>query len=65
LFLPILQGVLFILVGLVILSTQYAWAHRLLARLRRRFPKISRIADEASAKAFAWMRHLGRQHPPD
>lgn len=31
LFLPILQGVLFLLVGLMILSSQYAWARRLLA----------------------------------
>ena len=50
LFLPILQGVLFILVGLIILSSQYAWAHRLLAKLRARFPKIGRAADQAAPR---------------
>ena len=39
LFLPILQGVLFLLVGLIILSSEYVWAHRLLTRLRERFPE--------------------------
>ena len=39
LFLPFLQGVLFILVGLIILSSQYAWARLLLRKLRQRFPE--------------------------
>jgi uncharacterized membrane protein YbaN (DUF454 family) len=60
LFLPILQGMLFILVGLIILSSEYVWAHHLLTRLRERFPKIGRIADEAAAKAAAWVRRLSR-----
>jgi len=42
LFLPILQGVLFILVGLIILSSEYLWAHHLLARVKERFPKLGR-----------------------
>ena len=37
--LPFLQGVLFILIGLIILSSQYAWARLALAKLRKRFPK--------------------------
>lgn len=37
--LPFLQGVLFILIGLMILSSQYAWARLLLLKLRKRFPK--------------------------
>ena len=45
LFLPILQGVLFLLVGLIILSSQYAWAHLLLSKIRERFPKLGRTAD--------------------
>ena len=50
LFLPILQGVLFLLIGLIILSSEYVWAHRLLTRLRERFPKIGRTADLATEK---------------
>jgi uncharacterized protein len=65
LFLPILQGILFILIGLVILSTQYVWAQSLLARLRSRFPRIGRTADEASAKASAWLRRLGGRRSLD
>lgn len=39
LFLPILQGILFILAGLSILSHESETAHRWLERLRARFPK--------------------------
>jgi uncharacterized membrane protein YbaN (DUF454 family) len=60
LFLPILQGVLFLLIGLVILSAEYAWAHRLLNKLRQRFPRLGRVADEATAKVNGWMQHLSR-----
>jgi len=62
LFLPILQGVLFILIGLIILSSEYVWAHHLLTRVRQRFPKLGRIADQATDKAKAWMQRLSG-HP--
>jgi uncharacterized membrane protein YbaN (DUF454 family) len=65
LFLPVLQGFLFILVGLIVLSSEYVWAHQLLTRLRQRFPKIGRTADQASAKAAAWLRRLSRQRGSD
>jgi uncharacterized membrane protein YbaN (DUF454 family) len=58
LFLPILQGVLFILIGLIILSTEYVWAHRLLTRLKTKFPRLGRAADAASEKATAWMKRI-------
>jgi uncharacterized protein len=63
LILPFLQGVLFILVGLVILSSHYAWARLLLARLRRRFPKIGRVADKAATLAASWLKRSA--HPPN
>jgi uncharacterized membrane protein YbaN (DUF454 family) len=63
LFLPVLQGVLFLLIGLVILSSEYVWAHHLLAGLRRRFPKVGGIADEAAAKAAGWLRRLTQRKP--
>jgi uncharacterized protein len=65
LFLPILQGVLFLLVGLIILSSEYVWAHRLLTKVRERFPKIGRTADQATAKATAWLRRISGQSKTD
>jgi uncharacterized membrane protein YbaN (DUF454 family) len=58
LFLPVLQGVLFILVGLTLLSTQYSWAHRLLTHARNRFPKITHAADSAAEKTTGWLRRI-------
>jgi len=49
--LPILQGILFILVGLLLLSTVSPWAARVLDKLRRRFPRISTTMDQAAPKA--------------
>ena len=65
LFLPFLQGVLFLLIGLIILSSEYVWAHRLLARLRERFPKIGRTADLAAEKAASWFRRMTGQPKTD
>ena len=62
LFLPILPGVLFLLIGLVILSTEYVWAHHLLHKLGERFPKLGVVANEATAKANRWMRRLFGHH---
>lgn len=55
LFLPILQGVLFLLIGLLILSTEYVWAHHLLQKLRARFPKLAVTMDEAKVRAERWI----------
>jgi uncharacterized protein len=65
LFLPVLQGVLFLLVGLIILSSEYVWAHRLLTKVRERFPKIGRTADLATEKASAWLRRIVGQPKTD
>ena len=40
LFLPVLQGVLFILLGLYLLSRESVAAHQLLERLRARYPTV-------------------------
>ncbi len=61
LFLPVLQGVLFILIGLIILSSEYVWAHRLLERVKTRFPGVARKSLEATARAKAWLGRLGRR----
>lgn len=49
--LPILQGILFLLIGLVILSSEYVWAHRVLEKLQKRFPKLAAHVHRASEKA--------------
>lgn len=41
LFLPFLQGILFLVIGLFILSQELPWAARLLEKLKQRFPKIT------------------------
>ncbi len=54
LFLPILQGILFLMVGLTFLSAEYVWAHRLLAHLRMRFPTLHLQIKKAKAWAGRW-----------
>ena len=52
LFLPILQGLLFLLIGLVILSSEYVWAHSLLAKLHNGFPKMAAHSHQAFEKYY-------------
>ncbi len=54
LFLPILQGVLFIVVGLLLLSRHSVWAHRLLERFKARYPRAGAMV----AKAEAWLHRF-------
>jgi uncharacterized membrane protein YbaN (DUF454 family) len=58
LFLPVLQGILCLLIGLFILSSEYVWAHKLLHKMRSRFPAVARQADKAAAKAEEWKRRI-------
>jgi uncharacterized membrane protein YbaN (DUF454 family) len=61
LFLPILQGILFILIGLFLLSGTSPWAERLLNKMRERFPKVSQAFDEAKEKASN-IQLFGKKH---
>lgn len=54
--LPVLQGVLLILLGLLVLSRESHWAGRQLARLRRRFPR-------ADARLHEYRERLVRRFP--
>ena len=60
LFLPFLQGVLFLAIGLVLLSREVEWARDLRARLLARFPgiktKVRRAEALARAMAARWRR---------
>ncbi len=55
LFLPVLQGMLFIFIGLLILSSEYVWAHSLLQKIRRKFPKVAHWAELAEERARGWL----------
>ena len=61
--LPILQGILFLLIGLSLLSNQSPWAARLLQKLRDRFPRISEKLTEAKAKARDVQLNLFKRKP--
>ena len=47
LFLPIFQGGIFLLLGLLILARHAVWAQRLLAWLKARHPTLERLIDRA------------------
>ena len=55
LFLPVLQGILFIAVGLISLSRVHPWARAFVVRLRRRFPALNRVHQAARARARRWL----------
>lgn len=61
LFLPVLQGILFLLIGLTVLSSEYAWAHNLLNKARDRFPAIACRCDQAVRKVHVWMERVYSQ----
>jgi len=52
LFLPILQGILFLAIGLLVLSKESVIAHRWLEALKQRYPKINKPL----RRAAAWWR---------
>ncbi|MGE0406282.1 MAG: PGPGW domain-containing protein [Candidatus Korobacteraceae bacterium] len=59
--LPILQGILFLMIGLYLLSREYPWAQRMLERLQNRYPEVFR-------QARNWQVRLGfrkRIGPPE
>jgi uncharacterized membrane protein YbaN (DUF454 family) len=54
LFLPFLQGVLFIIIGLLILAKHATWAHNLLQRFRDQHPKAGELIDRAETTMADW-----------
>lgn len=66
LFLPVLQGILFLLIGLFILSAEYPWAHRVLQKLKARFPRIAAQFEIAKQRSERWIaRIFRREHVAD
>lgn len=62
LFLPVLQGILFLLIGLVILSKEYQWARNVISYLRRRFPKLDALFKTVHEKYGHIVGHTHREH---
>lgn len=62
LFLPILQGILFLTIGLILLSRESEWAARKLAQLKARYPRFGKTYDEAERRAARlWQRLRGNR----
>ena len=61
LFLPILQGILFLAIGLIILSRHADWAERFRRRLETRYPRAGELFTRAEVMAERWMHKIGRR----
>ena len=48
--LPILPGIPFLIVGLLVLSGEHVWANRTLGWVRQRFPKMTHHAERHTKK---------------
>lgn len=57
--LPLFPSLLFLLVGLVVLSSEYVWAHQLLTKMRVRCAKVSPATDRVAARATDWVGRFG------
>src|SRR5690242_7129593 len=67
LFLPFLQGILFLVIGLLILSAEYWWARRVILWLRTRFPVIDSAINHVHKKYGHLLGHsqedkTGQEH---
>jgi len=56
LFLPILQGILFIAIGLLILAQHSRWAKRMLVRLRRKYPEQYKSFEKFRQKVSSFFK---------
>lgn len=65
LFLPVLQGILFLLIGLTILSAEYHWARRWIIKLRERFPEADRKLRQFLGKHSRHIPGVDSTHPSD
>ncbi len=63
LFLPILQGILFLLIGFILLSRESEWAQRQLEMLKTRYPKFAEKYDAAEVAADRLWNRITRNSP--
>lgn len=59
LFLPILQGILFLAIGVVVLSRRSPWVRWLLLLAGRRWPRLRRALAAAKRRIAALRRRFG------
>jgi hypothetical protein len=59
--LPVLQGGLFLALGLFVLRHQYGWAHRGMEWARRRWPRATERVEALEARLVAWFRRQGQR----
>jgi uncharacterized membrane protein YbaN (DUF454 family) len=59
--LPFLHGLLFLFMGLAILSQEAEWARRLRAWIAWRFPRAHQVSVEAEFRAQRWINRLVRR----
>ncbi|NKB48346.1 MAG: hypothetical protein GKS02_03165 [Alphaproteobacteria bacterium] len=60
LFLPFLQGILFLVVGVLLLARESEWVRRVLLRLRRRYPGLAAKFTAVSHKARQFIGRFRR-----
>ncbi len=63
--LPVLQGWMFTVAGLLILSREYEWAHNMVAWMRRRFPRFAGAMDRAMNDAVRIRDRMLRRSKPE
>ena len=63
LFLPILQGILFLMIGFILLYRESEWAQRRLEVLKTRYPKFAEKYDAAEAAADRLWGRITRKNP--
>jgi len=56
LFLPILQGILFIMIGLAILSSRSEWVKRFLKQFEKRYPHQHKRVEIWKNKIRGWFK---------
>lgn len=59
--LPILQGVLFLALGLFVLRDQYPWARRHMAKLESRWPKQVAQVGAMEGRIIGWGQRQGER----
>jgi len=64
LFLPILQGILFLCIGFLLLSSESPRARLLIMRLGRRYPRFRAALTAAKGKARVWRNRIRLGRPP-
>jgi len=56
----VLQGILFLAVGVLLLARESIWVRRVLVRLRRRYPETAAKFAAVSHRARAFIEHYRR-----